>query len=312
MDIKLLEDFLALAATGSFSRAAEDRNVTQPAFSRRIRQLEAWIGAELIDRSTYPMRLTRAGELLKDEAATVLDTLYGARAHIRAESRDGADTVIIAAMHSLAVAVLPQFLHRAGDVDGGNWAARTRIRSDNFHDCIQMLVGGNCDFALVYAHAEKPVLLDERWFEYVQFGGTPLVPVSAPTPSGAPAFTLPETAAGDVVPYLAYSADCYLGQVVETMLLRMPGSRRLRIDYEDTMSDALRALAIEGMGLSWLPERLIEEDLASGRLVRGGGPRAAIGLDIRLYRAKDQRSAAAEMLWSRAQAATAAAAPVRA
>jgi DNA-binding transcriptional LysR family regulator len=43
VEIKWLEDFVTLAETSSFSRAAEIRNVTQPAFSRRIKQLETWI-----------------------------------------------------------------------------------------------------------------------------------------------------------------------------------------------------------------------------------------------------------------------------
>lgn len=44
MELKWLEDFTALANTLSFSRAAEVRNVTQSAFSRRIKQLEMWLG----------------------------------------------------------------------------------------------------------------------------------------------------------------------------------------------------------------------------------------------------------------------------
>jgi LysR family transcriptional regulator, hypochlorite-specific transcription factor HypT len=44
LDLAYLLDFKALAETGSFSRAAFVRNVTQPAFSRRIRALEDWAG----------------------------------------------------------------------------------------------------------------------------------------------------------------------------------------------------------------------------------------------------------------------------
>ena len=61
MNLSWLEDFLALAATGSFSRAAAARHLTQPAFSRRIRALEEWLGAELFDRSAQPARCTEAG-----------------------------------------------------------------------------------------------------------------------------------------------------------------------------------------------------------------------------------------------------------
>jgi hypothetical protein len=52
MDIMWLEDFIKLADEGNFSRAAEARNLTQPAFSRRIRALEEWVGATLVDRDT--------------------------------------------------------------------------------------------------------------------------------------------------------------------------------------------------------------------------------------------------------------------
>ena len=47
MELIWLEDFLMLADTLNFSRAAELRHVTQPAFSRRIRALEGWVGADL-------------------------------------------------------------------------------------------------------------------------------------------------------------------------------------------------------------------------------------------------------------------------
>src|SRR5574337_230523 len=72
MELKWLEDFLSLAETGSFSRSAEQRHVTQPAFSRRIRALESWLGVALIDRSTYPTTLTPAGEAFKSSATDLV------------------------------------------------------------------------------------------------------------------------------------------------------------------------------------------------------------------------------------------------
>ena len=52
MNLSWLDDFMSLAGSGNFSRAAEDRQMTQPAFSRRIRALEGWLGTELFDRSS--------------------------------------------------------------------------------------------------------------------------------------------------------------------------------------------------------------------------------------------------------------------
>ncbi|WP_164666734.1 helix-turn-helix domain-containing protein, partial [Pseudomonas viridiflava] len=51
MELVWLEDFNALAESGNFSRAADARHVTQPAFSRRIRALESWVGVELFERT---------------------------------------------------------------------------------------------------------------------------------------------------------------------------------------------------------------------------------------------------------------------
>ena len=75
MDVSWLQDFLALAETGNFSRAAARRNITQPAFSRRIRLLEDWVGAPLVDRSTHQAALTPAGERFRPAAIEVLRRL---------------------------------------------------------------------------------------------------------------------------------------------------------------------------------------------------------------------------------------------
>ena len=53
MEFTWIEDFIALSACESFSRAAEMRGVTQPAFGRRVRALEEWIGGPLFDRTGH-------------------------------------------------------------------------------------------------------------------------------------------------------------------------------------------------------------------------------------------------------------------
>jgi len=64
IETKWLEDLVALAATRSFSQAAERRFVTQPAFSRRIRSLENCLGLTLVNRAKTPVELTEAGRIL--------------------------------------------------------------------------------------------------------------------------------------------------------------------------------------------------------------------------------------------------------
>ncbi len=71
MELDWLEDFLALVDAAHFSRAAEKRNISQPAFSRRIKMLETWIGAPLFNRATHRIELTAAGEQWKPTAEDV-------------------------------------------------------------------------------------------------------------------------------------------------------------------------------------------------------------------------------------------------
>src|SRR5437870_7840648 len=100
MELKWLEDFLSLVETRSFSRSAELRHVTQPAFSRRIRALETWLGADLIDRTSYPTRLTPAGDTFKTQAAAILAHINNARALVRGKVPLPSDTIEFALPHA--------------------------------------------------------------------------------------------------------------------------------------------------------------------------------------------------------------------
>jgi DNA-binding transcriptional LysR family regulator len=82
MNTKWLEDFISLADTRSFSRSAQLRHVTQPAFSRRIQSLEAWTGFALVDRSSYPTRLTPAGTTFYAQALDILLSLQISRTRL--------------------------------------------------------------------------------------------------------------------------------------------------------------------------------------------------------------------------------------
>src|SRR3546814_3268419 len=79
MELCWLEDFKALVECMNFSRAAERRNVTQPAFSRRVRALERWIGTPLFDRGTHRLGLTPAGAKFRQVAEATLRRLSPSR-----------------------------------------------------------------------------------------------------------------------------------------------------------------------------------------------------------------------------------------
>ena len=103
MDINWLIDFVCLGRTLNFSRAAEERNVTQSAFSRRIKSLESWVGTSLIDRSSYPVQLTPAGRQFLGTAQVTLAQLTDARQTIRAAEHSKLPQQRIAALHAISV-----------------------------------------------------------------------------------------------------------------------------------------------------------------------------------------------------------------
>ena len=111
MDIKWLEDFICLNEQKSFRRSASKRFVSQSAFSRRIKALEDWLGADLVDRTSYPVKLTHAGTEFVDMAQQIISAVYKAKSDISTLQRNPAKDLIIATHPSLAVTLVPQFLH---------------------------------------------------------------------------------------------------------------------------------------------------------------------------------------------------------
>ena len=102
LNLSWLEDFLALAASGNFSRAADERHMTQPAFSRRIRSLEEWLGTELFDRSSQPARLTSAGSWFQGVAEEILMRASQLPGEARAVADAESATLRFAATHALS------------------------------------------------------------------------------------------------------------------------------------------------------------------------------------------------------------------
>lgn len=75
VELRHLRAFVAVAASRSFTRAAEQLFITQPALTRTVRQLELLLGAALIDRNTHPVSLTPAWEEFLPYASRILSDL---------------------------------------------------------------------------------------------------------------------------------------------------------------------------------------------------------------------------------------------
>jgi DNA-binding transcriptional LysR family regulator len=102
LDLNWLRDFECLARTLNFTRAANERNITQSAFSRRIKALESWVGAPLINRAQYPVQLTEAGTQFLPVALGAVSQLTEQRQMIRDADRGGRRFLRFSALHTIS------------------------------------------------------------------------------------------------------------------------------------------------------------------------------------------------------------------
>lgn len=284
METKWLEDFVSLAETRSFSRSAQLRHVTQPAFSRRIQSLEAWAGADLVDRSSYPTTLTPAGQTLHAQALELLQNLQNTRAMLRGHDAAGQDFIEFAVPHTLAFTFFPAWIARLREQFG---AVRSRLMALNVHDAAMRLVEGGCDLLIAYHHPSQPLQLDPHRYDMVVLGEELIAPYAIPGQDGVPLFSLP----GHVdrpLPYLGYAPGAYLGAVTDWILKQAPAPMHLDRVYETDMSEGLKAMAMEGHGVAFLPRSAVHKELQAGLLVSAAGPLQAVcslSLQLRAYRA---------------------------
>ena len=293
MDHKWLEDFIALARERSFSRAAELRHVTQPQFSRRVRALELWSGADLVNRAAVPLVLTAAGEEFLPVARRAVASLGDVRARIH-HVQGGLDWATLATGRTLSRTHVPSWLAR---VKRGAGEFRLRILTGSIHEGAMALEQGAADFLLSFTHPRLPMLLDDQAYEAITLGTDELVAVSAPSPQGQALHALPGTTR-EPVRVLGYAPTLALSQILQDGLGRDSRELFLHTVTESDFAESLHEQALQGVGLAWLPRGLVGDDLRAGRLVAADPQAVAVRFEIRLYRNRNPRNELVRRIWA--------------
>ncbi|HWK43477.1 MAG TPA: LysR family transcriptional regulator [Stellaceae bacterium] len=292
MELIWLEDYLALAETLNFSRAAEARHVTQPAFSRRIRALEAWIGAALFIRTTHNVALTPAGEHFHTQAEVLTRALHQLRRDALEVSGRGAGLLSIAATHALSFTFFPKWVRGNERILAlGN----LNLISDSLQACEQMMLRGDAQLLLCHYHQDMSSRFETGQFKSIVVGADTLVPLSAPGRNGGPRWRLH---GGEPVKYLAYSAQSGLGRIIAARWGAADRAFALETIFTSHLAATLLSMARAGDGVAWLPRTLAEEDISAGLLVEAGNPDLAIPIEIRLFRPVARQGHTAEAVWA--------------
>ena len=294
MDLNWIEDFLALCKCGNFRISSEQRFVSQPAFSRRIKSLEAWLGVELIDRTSQPVQLTDAGELFKPVAQEIVRLAYLSRKNIKAQIREEDEKIRFSTLSTLAQFFMPTWLKNLQpDIESELFSVRTDFAS--VEDYLCALDEGGVDFFICYEDPSETVLYDTAKYTSLHLGVEVLVPVVSPDSNGNPRWWLPSNPEG-VIPYLQTQFTPSLWPVRQHLENRY-GNLSFLIVYEATIATALRSMVLEGYGVAWIPLSIIVDDLEKGRVVHAGDENDGIKLDIKIYRNSNFIAPQAEKFW---------------
>ena len=260
MDSKWLEDFLSLSRHGNFSLAARERCVSQPAFSRRVKALEETFGAPLFDRTTTPVTLTRYGERFEPYARHVISTLKEAQREIVGMLPQTDNTIVMVSLHTLSINILPDminYLHRA--YPQVSFAVNAFMQGNDNH--FNALLNRQIDMLVTYDLLQAQPSLETaehlkrtvwRYERFIPVMATPLLAQISDERSP--------------IPWLRYSDYTFVQKIIAPAEQQV--ASRLKPVFESGLSESIREMVLRGMGLAWLPESMVAEELACGKLVQ--------------------------------------------
>ena len=254
INIKQVEAFVLAAELGSFRRAGDMLNTTQPNISARIAALEGLLNRKLLDRDAGSVTLTPAGSALLPQARAILaavDSLLVAANEpelFHGRLRLGVTELIV---HSWLADFLAEFSARFPNVD------------------TELLVDFSANISEALSHRTIDLALQSGPFETqtsgaIDLGAYPLVWVAAPSLGlGEGVVTTQELVR---FPVLTYATHTHPYRQME-QYFRKAGNIRVRLVPSTNLSASLK-MTLEGLGVACLPEAMISGLVASGKLSR--------------------------------------------
>jgi LysR family transcriptional regulator, hypochlorite-specific transcription factor HypT len=289
VDLKLIEDLAALAQHQSFTRAAQARHITHPAFGRRIRALEAWAGVPLIDRSAPAPVLTAEGRALLEDAQPLVATLTRQRARWQAQARGGVTAPMrVGTGRTLARTLVADWLARHQSRLKGQ---RLELITRSMAEVAALFEQGEVDLLCCYEHPALSIKLSAQRFAFLTLAQDRLVPVARCDATGRVRHRLDDAA------WIAYAPSLSLGRLLADHISRRP-LQLPPASWVCDSADVMLQLALKGVGVAWLPWSLAASDCKRGLLKPLGGRADEAHFEVRLYRPRARQSETIEKLWA--------------
>lgn len=250
MDTQSLQAFLAVADYGSFSLAAEQLHLTQPAVSKRIAGLEGQVGAQLFDRLNRRVTLTEAGRTLLPRARQILVMFDDSRRALSNLSGDVSGSLTMATSHHVGLHRLPPLLKAYTQAYP---EVRMDMRFLDSEQAYQGVLDGDLELAVVtLAPVPDPALtVVPVWIDQLRF-------VCGHEHALAGHDTLALSALSDYDAVLPGHLTFTRGIVVETFAR---DGLQVNVSLSTNYLETLKMMVAIGLGWSVLPESMIDDDI---------------------------------------------------
>lgn len=254
MNLHHLAIFHAIAETGSISAAAQHMHISQPAISRELKDFEARLGVVLFERLPRGMRLTYAGEVLRDYAQRLFEISRTAEAAIREIASARMGLLSIAASNTIGTYVLPKPLAIFRRANPG-------VRITMFVGNTEQVSQGVADLRFNLGFIEGP--LHVNGLVAKQFRKDELVPVVA---EGDELLARKRLSATDISdhPLLMRERGSGTRELIEDTLAAHEVKLGNVMEFGNT--EALKQAALHGGGIAWLPRISVGKELDEGAL----------------------------------------------
>ena len=300
MRLEWIDDILAVLDSGSLSRAAERRFLTQSAFTRRVRLIEDSVGATLFDRRRKPITLMPGIEALEPELRNLSTQLRKLRIALKAAAGLSRGSLSIACQHAITTTVSPWIVRALTSDDG----ASVRVRSGNRDECLMLLLSRDVDFAVMYELPGARGPLDIQALDVVPLGTDLLMPVCIPS--------MEAVSRSGQFPVISYPSDVFLGQIFDRMIApNFSENVSVVTKAETALTLAAYQFALRGIGIAWLPQSIVQNSLDRGELIQLDDVLPSQLLEIRMIRLSEGQSDQSNALWRDLCAALAASAELK-
>ena len=299
MDTNWLTDFLVLSKTGSFSQAAEERHITQSAFSRRIRALENWLGTDLFDRTSYPVKLTVDGKVFHSTAQNILRELQLNRVEFQRRNASAAPDIRIAAATTLALSFVPEWLQQLKAACGD---FSVSIDTYDFGEMIEMLADWKMDLVVMFHHPQVPTVLDADDFDFITLGKDIMHLCTALNEKGEPAYDI-NNPPRDGLEYVGYGLTGYFSRIEDLIFSRMiPQDPKFVCTAQSGTCEFMKKLAIYEQKMLWLPASSAYDSVRKGEIALADNRKFDTELEIWVCKKRAVKSPLVQKIWAHLQA----------